>query len=55
MNVDIVRPDTVMESQYAVEAPRRLGLLGYLACFRGIVWREVCGFRPSLTRRGRAW
>ncbi len=44
MNVDIVRPDTVIEAQYAAEAPRRLGPLGYLACFRGIVWREVLRF-----------
>ena len=40
MNVDVVRPGSAIETQYAMEAPRRLGLLGYLACFRGIVWRE---------------
>jgi ABC-2 type transport system permease protein len=44
MNVDIVRPDAVIEAQYATEAPRRLGPLGYWACFRGIVWREVLRF-----------
>ena len=44
MNVDIVRPDAVIEAQYAAEAPRRLGPLGYWACFRGIVWREVLRF-----------
>jgi len=43
MNVDIVRPDAAFSSRYA-EAPRRLGFLAYLACFRGIVWREVLRF-----------
>jgi ABC-2 type transport system permease protein len=37
MNVDIVRPMVDV-------APRRLGLLAYIACFRGIVWREVLRF-----------
>ncbi|WP_295558465.1 ABC transporter permease [uncultured Hyphomicrobium sp.] len=44
MNVDIVRPATTIEAQYGADAPRRLGPLGYLACFRGIVWREVLRF-----------
>jgi ABC-2 type transport system permease protein len=44
MNVDIVRPDTSIEAQYAADAPRQLGALGYFACFRGIVWREVLRF-----------
>ena len=26
------------------DAPRRHGLGGYMACFRGIVWREVLRF-----------
>ncbi len=37
MNVDIVRPMVDL-------APQRLGFLGYVACFRGIVWREVLRF-----------
>jgi ABC-2 type transport system permease protein len=37
MNVDIVRP-------MVDQAPRRLTLFGYFACFRGIVWREVLRF-----------
>lgn len=44
MTVDIVRSDSAIEARYAAESPRRLGLLGYWACFRGIVWREVLRF-----------
>ncbi len=44
MNVDLVRRDKALHVRYAEEAPRRLGALGYLACFRGIVWREVLRF-----------
>ncbi|HEX2841125.1 ABC transporter permease [Hyphomicrobium sp.] len=44
MNVDIVRADMGLQAQYVNDAPRPLGLLGYLACFRGIVWREVLRF-----------
>jgi ABC-2 type transport system permease protein len=44
MNVDIVRPDTKLQAQYAAQKPRRLGPFAYLACFRGIVWREVLRF-----------
>lgn len=28
-------------AQWAAEQARRVGIAGYLACFRGIVWREV--------------
>lgn len=44
MNVDIVRPDIGLQAQYANDVPRPLSPLGYLACFRGIVWREVLRF-----------
>ena len=44
MNVDIVRPDPAVQSHHAADAPRRLGPIAYLACFRGIVWREVLRF-----------
>jgi ABC-2 type transport system permease protein len=45
MNVDIVRSEAGLATRDdAEEAPRRLGPLAYLACFRGIVWREVLRF-----------
>ncbi len=44
MNVDIVRPETALQAPASSDAPRRLGPLAYLACFRGIVWREVLRF-----------
>jgi ABC-2 type transport system permease protein len=44
MNVNIVRSGQVFEAAAAEEASRRLGPLAYLACFRGIVWREVLRF-----------
>ncbi len=44
MNVDIVRPEAAQHAHYDNDAPQRLGLLGYVACFRGIVWREVLRF-----------
>jgi ABC-2 type transport system permease protein len=42
MNVDIVH--TAHGATGMAEAPRRLGLVAYLAAFRGIVWREVLRF-----------
>lgn len=44
MNVDIVRSGQTFQADAAAPAVRRLGPLGYLACFRGIVWREVLRF-----------
>jgi ABC-2 type transport system permease protein len=44
MNVDVVRSGAAPAAQAVPDAPRRLGPLGYLACFRGIVWREVLRF-----------
>jgi ABC-2 type transport system permease protein len=44
MNVDIVRPDAAVQALSAEDTARRLGPLGYFACFRGIVWREVLRF-----------
>jgi ABC-2 type transport system permease protein len=44
MNVDIVRSGATPSQQTFTDAARRLGPLGYLACFRGIVWREVLRF-----------
>jgi ABC-2 type transport system permease protein len=38
MNVDLVGQPVVEPT------PRRIGVLGYFACFRGIVWREVLRF-----------
>lgn len=42
MNVDIVR-DASLEANTSDDA-KRLGPIGYLNCFRGIVWREVLRF-----------
>lgn len=47
MNVDIVRNDVNPPSggtQGRKDTARRLGFRAYLACFRGIVWREVLRF-----------
>lgn len=47
MNVDIVRNDVNPASggtQGRKGTARRLGFRAYLACFRGIVWREVLRF-----------
>ncbi|WP_072392448.1 ABC transporter permease [Hyphomicrobium sp. CS1GBMeth3] len=45
MNVDIVHSDATPQSTSGADAaPRRLGLLAYFYCFRGIVWREVLRF-----------
>ena len=43
MNVDIIRSDASMEAA-AADDMKRLGPIGYLNCFRGIVWREVLRF-----------
>src|SRR5205085_3879212 len=39
LNTDATLPAVFAESEAA--ARRRLGIGGYLACFKGIVWREV--------------
>ena len=44
MSADIVHSDASLETDYAASGARRLGLAGYFACFRGIVWREVLRF-----------
>jgi ABC-2 type transport system permease protein len=44
MNVQATRPATATAVADPRAEPRRLGLGGYLACFRGIVWREVLRF-----------
>jgi ABC-2 type transport system permease protein len=44
MNVDVVRAPATSAGTKISKEPSRLGPLGYLACFRGIVWREVLRF-----------
>ncbi len=44
MNVDVVRAPATSARTRISKEPSRLGPLGYLACFRGIVWREVLRF-----------
>jgi ABC-2 type transport system permease protein len=44
MNVNIARSDQAFGAAVAEDVSRRLGPLAYLACFRGIVWREVLRF-----------
>ncbi|MEW5963436.1 MAG: ABC transporter permease [Pseudomonadota bacterium] len=44
MNVETTRPTAASAVAAARAEPSRLSLGGYLACFRGIVWREVLRF-----------
>ena len=45
MNVDVMRPPATQAAAAQADIrPGRLGPFGYLACFRGIVWREVLRF-----------
>lgn len=43
MNVDIIRSDASMGAAVSDDT-KRLGLVAYFNCFRGIVWREVLRF-----------
>lgn len=44
MNVDVVHAPATAAATMRPKEPSRLGPLGYFACFRGIVWREVLRF-----------
>lgn len=45
MTADVLKANPVLTSgtdaEFAAEQARRMGISGYLACFSGIVWREV--------------